>query len=433
MKLAIAGLWHCGLVTAACAATRHTVVATDVDPSTLSLLRSGKTPIFEPGLDELISRDLAGGTLSFAALGEAVGGADVLWMAYDTPVAEDDRPDVAFVRDRADELRRARPEALLLISSQIPSGFSSDLQAAHMAEFGHRLRIAYSPENLRLGTAIATFLEADRFVIGVDDDDDRRVLADVFGSFERPIVWMSVASAEVTKHAINGFLATSISFINEIAAVCEASGADVAEVERGLRSDTRIGPTSYVKPGPGYAGGTLARDVQTLSMLGDRHGLPLPMLRSLPKSNDLNKAWLRRRLEAELALAGSIVAIVGLTYKGGTNTLRRSSALELATWLLTAGAVVRAYDPAVNPDDEALPDGLEIVDSLAAALAGADALAIVNDVPGLRELRALDAANAMRGPALVLDAPRTLTSDYLAEPRLRYRSIGVAAAEPVCG
>lgn len=416
-------------MTAACAATRHDVVATDAERSTLELLRSGRTPIFEPGLDELIATDVAGGRLSFAPLAEAVANAEILWMAYDTPVDDNDVPDIAFARARADELRRARPDALLLLSSQIPSGFCADLQAAHQAEFGRRLRIAYSPENLRLGSALATFLDADRFVVGVDDPDDRALLDELFRSFGRPVVWMSVASAEVTKHAINGFLATSISFTNEIAAVCEATGADAADVERGLRSDARIGPTSYVKPGPGYAGGTLARDVRTLAMLGDRFTLPLPLLRAVAKSNDLNRAWLRRRLAAESTLRGSTVAVIGLTYKGGTNTLRRSSAVELAQWLLSEGAIVKAYDPAITSLTGSGIEGAVLEPSLAAVLAGANSVAIVNEVPGLRELAIADAASLMSPTPLVLDAPRILPKTFLSDPRVRYRSIGVKAAE----
>ncbi len=411
-------------------ATRHDVTATDVDPSTLALLNSGKTPIFEPGLDGLLAEGVAAGRLSFADADDAVAGSEVLWLAYDTPVADDDTPDITFVRARADELRRLRPDALLLISSQIPSGFCAELQMAHRAEFGRALRIAYSPENLRLGKAIETFLDADRFVVGVDDAADRVVLEGLFATFGRPVVWMSVASAEVTKHAINGFLATSISFINEIAAICEAGGADVAEVERGLRTDARIGPQSYVKPGPGYAGGTLARDVRTLSMLGDRFDLPLPMLRSLPHSNDRNKAWLRHGLESELAPARAVVAIVGLTYKGGTNTLRRSSALELAAWVLGAGGRVQAFDPAVDARDPALGEGIRLMSSLSEALEGAAALAIVNEVPGLRELDVDAVVSAMAERPLILDAPRTLPTAFPRDPRLRYRTIGFKAAEP---
>jgi UDPglucose 6-dehydrogenase len=408
-------------------------MATDDDPLTLTMLRSGKTPIFEPGLDDLIASGVTAQQLVFLPAEEAVAGVEIVWLTYDTPVSDDDVPDVAFVRARADELRRLRPDALFLVTSQIPSGFCSELQAAHQAEFGRRLRVAYSPENLRLGSALKTFLEADRFVIGVDDDADRAVLEALFAPFARPIVWMSVASAEVTKHAINTFLATSISFINEIAAVCEATGADISEVERGLRSDLRIGRGAYVKPGPGYAGGTLARDVQTLAMLGDRYALPLPTLRSLAQSNALNKAWLQRRLEAELPLAGATVAVIGLTYKGGTNTLRRSSAIELATWLGGAGARVAAFDPAVDPADPALGGGIALRPTLAAALDGAAALAIVNDVPSLGSLTVDGVCALMSGRPLVLDAPRALDPSFLTDARVRYRSIGVKPPEPVRG
>jgi UDPglucose 6-dehydrogenase len=234
---------------------------------------------------------------------------------------------------------------------------------------------------------------------------------------------MSVESAEMTKHALNAFLAVSVAFANELAVLAEQVGADAKQVERGLKTESRIGPRAYLSPGAAFAGGTLARDMAFLTALGVQHGLPTPLLAGVRASNDAHKHWPRRRLAALLGpLAGRRVAVWGLTYKPGTDTLRRSLAVELCRWLVEQGAQVHAHDPAVK----ALPPGLEgvaLVPDPLAALAAAEALVVATEWPDYKILPAEALVAAMARP-LVLDANRALAATLGADPRVEYVSVG---------
>src|ERR1035437_4630208 len=257
MKVTVLGLWHLGCVTAACCAKHFDVVGLDFDAVNLARLQSGHAPLLEPGLDELLQAGLASGRLRFTNdLKSACAKADILWVAYDTPVDDHDQADPEFVLR---EVRRCVPAlaqgALVLLSSQLPVGTCRLLES----EFGAQdCRFACSPENLRLGKALDAFTQADRVIAGCRDDRSKAQLAELFAPFTREVIWMCPESAEMTKHAINSFLALSITFMNEIGRLCEITGADAREVERGLKSEGRIGPKAYLSPGAAFAGGTLA-------------------------------------------------------------------------------------------------------------------------------------------------------------------------------
>jgi UDPglucose 6-dehydrogenase len=240
----------------------------------------------------------------------------------------------------------------VLVSSQVPVGFTRAL-AADWKQRG--LRYASSPENLRLGKAIASFEHAERTVVGLADRADQPVLADLVGPFCRRVEWMSLESAEMTKHALNAFLGTSVAFANEVARLCEVVGADAKEVQRGLQSEERIGPRAYVSPGAPFAGGTLARDLRYLVGFGRRLQVETPLFEGVLGSNRVHQGWLRDRVRETLeGVSGPVAAVLGLVYKPGTSTLRRSSALELCAWLHERGVAVRAHDPAA----EELPEPL---------------------------------------------------------------------------
>ena len=269
MNVVVLGLWHLGCVTAACCAEHFSVVGIDFDETTVIGLRAGNAPISEPGLDELIKRGLVSGQLTFAvgADSAALGAADVLWVCYDTPVDENDVADVPFVLDKlAACLPALRPGATVLISSQIPAGTCRELETRHPG-----ISFACSPENLRLGKALDIFRHPERIVAGVRDNAARAALEPIFAPFCSEMLWMRPESAEMTKHGINAWLALSVTFANEIARLCEAVGADAREVERGLRSEPRIGQKAYIRPGAAFAGGTLARDVVALIQLARAH------------------------------------------------------------------------------------------------------------------------------------------------------------------
>lgn len=424
MKVCVAGLWHLGTVTAACVASGgHDVAGWDANAQTIANLSEGKPPIFEPGLEDLVKKEIADGRLRFTTdRADALRDAEIVWIAYDTPVDDDDNADVDFVmRESESLLPHIAYDALVLISSQMPVGSTRALEAKAA---GRKITFGYSPENLRLGKAIDVFTKPDRVIAGVRRDEDRARVAELLAPFTNRIEWMSVESAEMTKHALNAFLATSVSFINEIAAICEHVGADAKEVERGLKSEQRIGPKAYLGPGAAFAGGTLARDVVFLTHVGREAGVETNLISGVKASNDAHRGWARRRLTELLdGVAGKRVAVWGLTYKPGTDTLRRSSAVELCEWLAANGAEVSAHDPAVK----SLPlEGVTLHDDAIEAARDADALVIMTEWPDYRAVDGDALSGALRGKRLVLDANRFLAAQLAGNSTIVYATVGKA-------
>jgi UDPglucose 6-dehydrogenase len=422
LRLTVLGLWHLGSVTAACCARHFRVVGLDFNASNIAALNEGKAPLFEPGLNELIAGGLASGKLSFTVDAKtACAETDVLWLCSDTPVNEDDESDVESVLA---DLRRAAPHmpggALVLVSAQLPVGTCAMLER----EFS-QLRFACSPENLRLGKAIESFEKADRVVVGVHDDGVKPLAKELFAPFSSQILFMRTESAEMVKHALNSFLALSITFINEIARICEHTGADAKEVSAGLKSESRIGPRAYLGPGGPFAGGTLARDVVTLARLAHEKNETLALIPAIKQSNDQHRGWMFRRLQTRLGdLKGKKIAVLGLTYKPGTDTLRRSVALELCGQLLAAGAAVRAFDPVVKslPSDFA---AMTVATDPGEALKDADAAVVCTEWPEFRRINWSEPASTMR-QRIVIDANRFLEKELKDVPGVEHLSVGRA-------
>jgi UDPglucose 6-dehydrogenase len=435
--IAVVGLWHLGSVIAACLADAgNDVIGIDPDPAVVAGLREGHPPISEPGLEELMRGNSS--RLEFTCDPHALARARCAWLTFDTPVADDDVADVEWVLDQAVELlAHLRPGTLVVVSSQLPVGSSARLHERCVAARGSagELRFACVPENLRLGKALESFREPDRFVAGVRTDVDRDELAELLAPFSTEVQWMRVESAEMTKHALNGFLATSVAFINEIAAICETVGADAEEVSRGLRSERRIGPRAYLGPGDAFAGGTLARDIGFLRGLAKREGLPAHVFAGVADGNAAHKQWTRRKLLELLgeqdgeqdgeqgALHGRRVAIWGLTYKPGTDTLRRSSAIELCRWLLAEGSGVRAHDPVVSalPSDLALE--MELCDTPLEAARDAEVLVVCTPWPDYLEVPVEELLATMTR-ALVIDPAGALDATLGHRPDLLYVRVG---------
>jgi UDPglucose 6-dehydrogenase len=280
------------------------------------------------------------------------------------------------------------------------------------------------PENLRLGKAISVFRNPDRVVAGVRSEKDSKRIASLLKPFTSNIIWMSVESAEMTKHALNSFLATSVTFANELAAICEHYGADASEVEKGLKTDARIGPGAYLTAGNPFAGGTLARDINYLLSLGQTKQIPTHLFSGVLQSNNSHKLWARRKLSEVLGnLANRNVAILGLTYKPGTNTLRRSESVAACRWLNEQGAFVSAYDPAVKSLPEDLAGFILLASSATEALRGAHAVVIATEWP---EFRAITCDDFLRHMALpeVFDPGRFLDSSLRNDKRIHYLSVG---------
>ena len=429
MKVCVLGLWHLGTVTAACLASGgHQVTGLDFDETAITNLKNGKPPLFEPGLEDLVHQGLASGLLEFSSdPAQAVRGVQVIWVAYDTPVDDEDNADVDYVVERVSRLfPHLETGQAILISSQLPVGTSKRLEAMFaQSRPDVKVSFSYSPENLRLGKAISVFTQPDRVVLGTRTEQGREVFTELLVPFTDHIEWMSVESAEMTKHALNAFLATSVTFINEIASICEQVGADAKEVERGLKSESRIGPKAYLGPGGAFAGGTLARDIAFLTKLGQENDLPIHLVPAIRASNDAHKNWSRRRLVQLLGdLKGKTIAVWGLTYKPGTDTLRRSSAVELCQWLLEQGVKVQAHDPAVKSLPEQL-SALQLCASPLEAVRDADALVVATEWPDYRTVAINEVVSALRSP-LVVDANGFLSASLSSLPGVTYVIVGKA-------
>lgn len=427
MRIAVVGLWHLGTVTAACAAAAgHEVTAIDENAGVVTGLQQGTLPVEEPGLAQMIQAQTASGRLRFCSQPEAVSGHEVVWITFDTPVDDNDVADTEYVFSRCIALLPLMSnDALMLVSSQMPVGSIARLEDHYRGLSAPKgLRFAYSPENLRLGKALDVFMRPDRVVVGVRSAADRERLTPVWAPFTGQIEWMSVESAEMTKHAINAFLATSVAFINEIARVCERVGADATEVERGLKSDSRIGSRAYLHPGSAFAGGTLARDVVFLRQAASRAGIHPALFNGVMESNHLHQNWLQTRFEQCVGdPRGKTIAVLGLTYKPGTSTLRRSNAVEICRWLSAKGARVTAYDPAVTSAAPEIAGVLQLADSIETAVSGADALLIATEWPEFRAVAPDTLAHRMNSP-VVIDPFGLLEKTLGGDARIRYYTVG---------
>ena len=390
MKICVLGLWHLGSVTSAgLAKSGHTVVGLDFNNEVIGNLQNAHAPVSESGLNELIHETLERKRLRFTHdPHDALADADVLWIAFDTPVDEQDNADISYIKKNFEKITPfIHDEMKIIVSCQVPVGFTRHLQNQfNKKNPGKKVYFAYSPENLRLGKALKTFLEPDRIIIGIRPGEKEQFLP-VFTSISDRLEWMSVESAEMTKHAINAFLATSICFANEIATLCEFTGANAKEVERGLKTEERIGPKAYLNPGNAFSGGTLARDVRFLQNIGKKNLLPIHLINSVLESNDFHKTWIQRKcLETLGDLNGKHITVLGLTYKPGTNTLRRSLSIELCRWLKDQGAEVIAFDPAIQ---ELFPDLHTIISlspDIARSVENADCIIIATEWPEFQKI-----------------------------------------------
>lgn len=419
MHLVVLGLWHLGSVTAACMARYHRVSGLDFDEPLLKKLCAGHAPLHEPGLDNLIAEGIASDHLSFSAEISVAATADVLWVCYDTPVDADDRSDLDWVHTRlARVLPSLQPGTVVLISAQLPVGTCAQLAKQHPA-----LHFACSPENLRLGKALEAFEKPARIIVGVSSVAARTILEKMLAPLGAPLVWMRTESAEMVKHALNSFLALSVAYINEIATLSEIVGADAQEVAAGLKSDPRIGARAYLGPGGPFAGGTLARDVVTLSQLGITQHLPLALIPAIKESNDRHRGWAFRKIQPALTgIKQPIVAVLGLAYTPHTSTLRRSAAVELCRQLLAAGMKVQAYDPLIRTADDEHRD-LSLAPSAADAMQGAHAVVICTEWPEFRDYPWPTLIASMTQP-VVIDANRLVEKSVASIAGLVYLTVG---------
>jgi UDPglucose 6-dehydrogenase len=425
MRIAVVGLWHLGCVTAACLARAgHNVVAIDPDAKLIAELRAGQPPVFEPGLSELIQEETQNGRLRFESDRAPAMDAEIAWITFDTPIDDNDVPQPLVVVDHVKSLLPHLPTGcLVLISSQLPVGTTRSLSQAALAD-GRTVTFGYIPENLRLGQAIAVFTRPERIVVGLQSENNRAKVETLLSPFTSNLVWMGIESAEMTKHAVNAFLANSVSFMNEVAAICERVGANAKEVESGLKSEARIGPKAYLSPGGAFEGGTLARDVTTLADLAHELAVPASLMPAIRESNQRHRTWPLRKLKEKLGtLAGHRIAVLGLTYKPGTSTLRRSGAIDLISALHAEGSKVTAFDPVVRALPTELAAIVSTVDSPAEALSSADAMVLATPWPEFRTYDWAAMLSTMARP-IVVDASWFLIEHLKNQPGIIYAAVG---------
>jgi UDPglucose 6-dehydrogenase len=433
-KICVIGLWHLGCVYAACLADLgYNVTGVDSDRRRVENLARGVPPLYEPGLAELITANIKAGRLTFATdLCRAVKGARYVLITIDTPVDDNDEVDLTPIYVVAEKLGECLEDgSLIVISSQVPVGTCHRLQAL-IKEKNPSLvfDIAYSPENLRLGKAIDYFKNQERIVIGADSKATLEAVAKLFSVIPAPGLRMDLKSAEMSKHAVNAFLATTISFTNELANLCDEAGADALKVAAALKSESRIGPGLPLLPGLGFAGGTLARDLNILRKLGDGHDYDTRLIDAVLAVNREQNRQVVRRLEKMYgSLEGLTVGILGLTYKVGTSTLRRSAALEIIGDLRRGGATVKACDPKAELAELKQYKEFEFCTGPDEVARDADALVLVTEWPEFKELDFDRIKSLMRRP-VIIDTKNMLYDRQLGKKGFTYCGVGTGIKEP---
>jgi UDPglucose 6-dehydrogenase len=434
MNITVVGTGYVGLVVGACLSeTGNDVICADVDAQKIERLKRNEIPIFEPGLDAYVERNQAAGRLSFTTdIGWAIGEADVAFIAVGTPPDEDGSADLRHVLDVAATIgKNMRREMVIVTKSTVPVGTAARVAEAIGKHAQHAFHVVSNPEFLKEGAAVDDFMKPDRVVLGAETDFARSVMAELYAPFVRtgrPIIFMDIASAEMTKYAANAMLATRISFMNEIANLCERVGANVDLVRRGIGSDERIGP-SFLFPGPGYGGSCFPKDVKALAKSARDTSMSLEILEAVERVNDRQKHRVAEKvLEALGAGArGARVAIWGLAFKANTDDMRESASLTVIEDMISRGATVVAHDPAAMPEAKRrLGDRVEFAASSYDALRDADALAILTDWneyrhPDFERMRSL-----LRRP-VVVDGRNLYDPAKMQRLGFVYHSIGRAA------
>ncbi|OIQ68014.1 UDP-glucose 6-dehydrogenase TuaD [mine drainage metagenome] len=398
MKIAMIGTGYVGLVSGVCFSDfGHEVICVDKDPKKIEMLEAGKVPIYEPGLDEVMARNVAAGRLGFTTdLKAAVAGADAVFIAVGTPTRRGDgHADLTYVMAAAEEIGAALTGyAVIVTKSTVPVGTNKQvMRTIRKAHPAADFDVASNPEFLREGAAIDDFMRPDRVVVGVQSERAKEVMADVYRPLflrDFPIVFTDLESAEMIKYAANAFLATKITFINEIAGLCERVGADVKDVARGMGLDGRIG-NKFLHAGPGYGGSCFPKDTRALARIGQDHAVPMQITEAVIKVNEEIK---RRMIDRIVDLCdgtvnGKTVAILGVTFKPNTDDMREAPSLTIIPALVGGGAKVKVVDPQGKREGEALLPGVKWMEDAYQAAQGAHVLVILTE---WNEFRALDLA-----------------------------------------
>jgi UDPglucose 6-dehydrogenase len=431
MNISVVGTGYVGLVVGACLAeTGNQVVSADVDVAKIDGLKRNVLPIYEPGLDRLVERNQAAGRLSFTTdVADAVGQSDVVFIAVGTPPDEDGSADLRHVLAVAETIGRSmKRETVIVTKSTVPVGTAAKVSECVSRHARFPFHVVSNPEFLKEGAAVDDFMKPDRVVLGAETDHARSVMAELYSPFVRtgkPIVFMDIPSAEMTKYAANAMLATRISFMNDIANLCERVGANVDLVRKGIGSDDRIGP-AFLFPGPGYGGSCFPKDVKALVKTARDQASCLRILEAVEAVNDDQKHRMFDKLRGALGadLTGARVAVWGLAFKPNTDDMRDAPSLTLIDALLSAGATVVAHDPvAMDEAKRRLGERVRFAASSYEALTDADALAVVTDWNEYRHPDFARIKQTLRRP-IIVDGRNLYALHRMAELGFTYHSIG---------
>ncbi len=432
MRVAMIGSGYVGLVSGACFADfGHDVVCVDKDPGKIERLNANVMPIYEPGLDDLVLSNVRAGRLSFTTdLAEGMAGAEAIFIAVGTPSRRGDgHADLSYVYAAAGEIAANLGNfAVVVTKSTVPVGTGDEVERTiREANPAAQFAVASNPEFLREGAAIADFKRPDRIVIGVEDDRARQVLEELYRPLylnQAPIMVTSRRTAELTKYAANAFLATKISFINEMADLCEKVGANVQDVARGIGLDKRIG-SKFLNAGPGYGGSCFPKDTLALIKTAQDYDAPVRIVETVALVNDQRKRAMGRKVVTAMGgdVRGRRVAVLGLTFKPNTDDMRDSPAIAVIQTLQDAGAEVVAYDPEGVAQARLVLDGVHYADSAYAALDGADAMVLVTEWDAFRALDLGRVKSLLKAP-VVVDLRNIYRPEEMARHGLQYTGIG---------
>ncbi|MEK7392098.1 MAG: UDP-glucose/GDP-mannose dehydrogenase family protein [Fibrobacterota bacterium] len=437
MDLAVIGTGYVGLVAGACfAESGNSVICVDVNQAKVDGLKAGIVPIYEPGLEEMIRRNAAAGRIRFTtSTKDAVEASQVIFIAVGTPQGEDGSADLSYVLAAATEIGKCMNGPKIVVDkSTVPVGTAEKVETAIRAVTSHPISVVSNPEFLKEGNALDDFLKPDRVVIGVNDPESRQAMEDLYSPFVRtgkPIIFMDPRSAEMAKYAANAFLATKISFINEVANLCEAVGADISKVREGIGTDVRIGP-HFLFPGPGYGGSCFPKDVSAMRKIASDAGSRLRLLDAVEDVNKAQKRVVLGKVASEFGdnLAGKTFAIWGLAFKPKTDDMRESPSLTVIKGLLEKGAKIVAHDPeALKEARKILGDSIGYVESNYEACTDADALLIMTEWSTYQRPNFETMKKLLKTP-VVIDARNIYNPERMKQMGFTYHSIGRVTARP---
>lgn len=433
VKITIIGCGYVGLVSGACFAEwGNTVICTDINQDTIATLNQGTLPLYEPGLKALINENCLAARLSFTSdIATAVSTADIIFITVGTPLqSELNEPDLSFVKQAAESITPSlKDNAIVVLKSTVPVGTSELIeQIISKIRQIETISVVSNPEFLREGVAIADFLNPDRIVIGVEDDFARSMMTELYRptceAYQTPLVFTQRRTAELIKYAANAFLATKLTFMNELADLCEQMQLDSEDLSLGMGLDKRIG-TGFLKAGPGYGGSCFPKDTMALLNTADSHGVSLNLVKQTIVSNEMRKHKMAQKVvkAAGGTVSGQIIAILGLTFKPDTDDMREASSIPLIKMLQQSGAIIHAHDPMGISNAAAILSDVAFFDDAYTCARGADVVVVVTEWDSIRQLDLKRLKNLMKNPVMV-DLRRAFASELAAQAGFVVTSVG---------